>query len=50
MDILINDEDEDVRCEVAKQGYGLDILINDEDKYVRLEVTRQLELRKNKEN
>ena len=38
---LVNDEDCDVRLEVAKQGYGLDILINDKDWKVRMEVARQ---------
>ena len=41
LDILVNDEDVDVRCEVAKQGYGLDRLIDDEDCNVRREVARQ---------
>ena len=38
---LVNDEDEDVRYEVAKQGYCLDKLINDEDWRVRREVAKQ---------
>ena len=41
IDKLINDKDEDVRLEVAKQGYCLDKLINDEDWRVRREVARQ---------
>ena len=38
---LVNDEDDDVRREVARHGYGLDILINDKDRDVRKEVARQ---------
>ena len=41
IDKLVNDEDEDVRYEVAKQGYCLDKLINDEDWRVRREVAKQ---------
>ena len=40
LNILVNDEDTDVRIQVAKQGYGLDILVNDEYEDVRLEVAR----------
>ena len=35
LDVLIIDENDEVRTAVAKQGYGLDILINDENWYVR---------------
>ena len=41
LDMLINDEDYEVRCKVAKQGYGLDILVNDKNWRVRCEVVRQ---------
>ena len=41
LDVLVNDEDEDVRLEVARQGYGLDKFVNDKDLSVRLEVARQ---------
>ena len=41
LDILVNDEDCDVREAVAEQGYGLDILINDEDWRVRETVAKQ---------
>ena len=38
---LVNDEDCDVRLEVAKQVYSLDKLVNDEYWYVREEVAKQ---------
>ena len=41
LDDLVNDEDYDVRSEVARQGYGLDILVNDDDWVVRREVAKQ---------
>ena len=41
LDVLVNDEDEDVRLEVARQGYSLDKFVNDKDLSVRLEVARQ---------
>ena len=41
LDELVNDEYEDVRLNVAIQGYGLDILVNDKDWYVRREVAKQ---------
>ena len=41
LDILVNDKDYDVKCKVARQGYGLDRLINDENYVVRCEVATQ---------
>ncbi|MEG0728267.1 MAG: hypothetical protein RR420_01455 [Anaerovoracaceae bacterium] len=41
LDILIEDDDENIRTEVAKQGHKLDILINDESSKVRAEVAKQ---------
>ena len=41
LDELVNDKDYNIRCEVAKQRYGLDILVNDKDIDVRKEVARQ---------
>ena len=40
LDVLVNDEDEDVRLEVARQGYGLDKLVNDKGWSVRREVVK----------
>ncbi|WP_288186830.1 HEAT repeat domain-containing protein [uncultured Sneathia sp.] len=42
LDILVNDENGEVRYLVAKQGrdQDLDILVNDEDRYVRYKVAR----------
>ena len=41
LDELVNDKDYNIRCEVARQRYGLDILVNDKDIDVRKEVARQ---------
>ena len=38
---LVNDEEYEVRREVARQEYGLDILVNDGHEFVRLEVAKQ---------
>ena len=42
LDVLINDEDCDVREAVVEQGYGLDVLINDEHWKVRTAVKNYL--------
>lgn len=42
LDILIRDESELVRMEVARHGFGLDILINDESELVRMEIVAWL--------
>ena len=41
LDILVNDTSEYVRCEIAKQGYGLEKLVNDTYPTVRLAVAKQ---------
>ena len=41
LNILINDEDYEIRRVIAEQGYGLDKLINDEDWGVRKIVAEQ---------
>ncbi len=46
LDILVKDEDANVRAAVAHQGYELEALVNDEDDMVRtiaLEKTRELQ-------
>jgi hypothetical protein len=40
LDILVNDDCDSVRGQVARQGYGLDKLINDESGFVRAYVAR----------
>ena len=40
LDILVNDEDPEIRMAVARNGYGLDKLVSDEDWRVRREVAR----------
>ena len=41
LEALIKDDDEEVRCEVARLGYGLDRLIKDDSYEVRKEVAKQ---------
>lgn len=41
LEALIKDDDEEVRCEVARLGYGLDRLIKDDSYEVRMEVAKQ---------
>ena len=43
LDVLVHDDDYDVRCAVAEQGYGLDLLINDENSDVRLAAKKMAE-------
>ena len=43
LDVLMYDDDEDVRAVVAELGYGLDVLINDNSEFVRLTAQEKLD-------
>lgn len=41
LEALIKDDDEEVRCEVARLGYGLERLYKDDSYEVKIEVVKQ---------